>query len=281
MVHLTRRTLLAGTAALALAGCAKAPINLVTPTASPAGSVRARLDAAMAAFGENTPLLGVAIRDLRSGVDYDFRSGYASQSASMAKVMITAMALRQARADGHEADFDTRTRISKALIDSDNDAADALWEYAGKRDGYNATARAFGLPDTTHADATNAFWSWTWTTPSDQRQLMTALVAGTPALLDEDRRYQLDVMSKTNPKQTWGVGHAKGREVKVQMKNGWVEFKSTDKLWAVNSVGHVEGAGRDYVACFMSRVPTFDYGRQLLDAIGASVFDALGAGTLR
>lgn len=67
------------------------------------------------------------------------------------------MALRQARADGHEADFDTRTRISKALIDSDNDAADALWEYAGKRDGYNATARAFGLPDTTHADATNAF----------------------------------------------------------------------------------------------------------------------------
>ena len=27
------------------------------------------------------------------------------------------------------------------------------------------------------------------------------------------------------------------------MKNGWVEFKSSDGLWAVNSMGRVQGEG--------------------------------------
>lgn len=278
---LSRRTVLAGAAALALAGCSRAPAALITPTASPTGSVRARLDAAMAAYGRNTDKLGIAVRDLRSGVDYDVRADYASQSASMAKVMLSIMALRTARAGGAEADFATRTRISRALIDSDNDAADALWEYAGRREAYDATARALGLPATTHSDPAREFWSWTWTTPSDHRTLMAQLVKGTPALLDADRRYLLDVMSKTNAAQTWGVGHPRSSTVHVQMKNGWVQFQSTDNLWAVNSVGHVEGAGRDYLACFMCRVPTFDEGRRLLDAIGASVWDALGSGALR
>lgn len=277
----SRRTLLAGAAAITLAGCSKAPVAIVTPTATPTGSVRARLDAAMAAFGQNTDKLGVAVRDLRSGVDYDFKADYASQSASMAKVMLSAMALRKARAGGAEADFATRTHISKALVDSNNDAADALWEFAGKREAYDETARAFGLPASTHSDPTREFWSWTWTTPADHRQLMTALVSGTPALDDRDRRYLLDVMGKTNPKQTWGVGNPRGREVKVQMKDGWVQFQSTDNLWAVNSVGRVEGKGVGYTACFMCRVPTFDEGRVLLDAIGASVWDAMASGVLR
>lgn len=281
MGALSRRQLLAGATALALAGCGRAPVALVTPTPSPTGSARAQLDQAMAAFGQNTDRLGVAVRDLRSGLDYDFRADYASQSASMAKVMLSAMALRKAREGGAEADFATRTHISRALIDSDNDAADALWEFAGRREAYDATARAFGLPASTHSDATRDFWSWTWTTPADHRQLMAALVAGTPALPDADRRYLLDVMGKTNPEQTWGVGHPRSRQVRVEMKNGWVQFQSTDNLWAVNSVGHVVGGGREYLACFMCRVPTFDEGRALLDAIGASVWDALGAGPLR
>lgn len=279
---LSRRALLAGAgAAVALAGCARAPVSLVTPSAAPTGSARARLDQAMAAFSQNTDLLGVAVRDRVSGVDFDFRADYASQSASMAKVMLSVMALRGARAAGGEADFATRTHISRALIDSDNDAADALWDAWGRRPAYDETARALGLPPTTHPDDTRDFWSWTWTTPSDHRLLMHHLVTGTPALVDGDRRYLLDVMGKTNPEQTWGVGNPRSRQVKVQLKNGWVQFQSTDNLWAVNSVGHVEGGGRDYVACFMCRVPSFDEGRALLDAIGASVWDALGAGPLR
>ena len=48
-------------------------------------------------------------------------------------------------------------------------------------------------------------------------------------------------MSKTNASQTWGIGHPKSDDVDVSMKNGWVQFQSTDNLWAVNSMGHVQG----------------------------------------
>ena len=64
------------------------------------------------------------------------------------------------------------------------------------------------------------------------------------------------------------------------MKNGWVEFKSSDGLWAVNSIGHVSGEGRDYVAAMMCRVDSFEKGRQLLDAIGAELWTILGKGEL-
>ncbi|NLE18217.1 MAG: hypothetical protein GX632_06725, partial [Propioniciclava sp.] len=85
-----------------------------------------------------------------------------------------------------------------------------------------------------------------------------------------------DLMSRTNPGHTWGVGHDRERNVvHVSMKNGWVQFKSIDNLWGVNSMGYVQGKGRSYVAAIMSRMPTFDEGRALVDAIGADLFDIL------
>ncbi len=64
------------------------------------------------------------------------------------------------------------------------------------------------------------------------------------------------------------------------MKNGWVQFKSLDNLWAVNSIGRVHGRGprlhgRDHVPHAHLRG-----GPRLLDAIGADVFRILGSGEL-
>ena len=276
---LPRRTLLAGGAGLLLAGCAKQPITLVTPTASPTGTVRQQLTQVMDAYGRNTEQLGVSLTDLRTGAGFGFRPQYASQSASVAKVMIVTMALRQARAAGGELSFADYGRASRAIIDSDNDSADALWGSTGGRASYDRLATDLGLPDT-RSDSRSEFWSWTNTTPSDQRQLVELLAKGTPAVHVDDRLYLLDLMGKTNAAQTWGVGHPRDTDVRVRMKNGWVQFKSLDNLWAVNSIGHVVGEGRDYVAAVMCRMPTFEAGRKLCDAIGASLFDVLGTGQL-
>jgi len=275
----SRRGLLLAASALALTGCARPPINLVTPTASPTGAVRAQLESTMAIFGQNTEQLGVAVTDLRTRAAFEFRAGYASQSASIAKVMIVLLALRAARAAGREPTFEEYGLASRAIIDSDNDSADALWAASGGPAAYTALARDLGLPDTRHDDRRD-FWSWTWTTPSDQRLLLDLLVHGTPAVHTDDRLYLLDLMGKTNPEQTWGVGHPRGRDVHVRMKNGWVQFASTDGLWAVNSIGQVTGEGRDYLAAIMCRVPTFEEGRRLTDAIGATLFEVLGSGEL-
>lgn len=276
---LSRRAVLLGAGAWALAGCAKPPVNITRPTASPTGEISKQLDALAFVYSTNTDRLGLYVRDLRSGRDWSSRGDYSSQSASMAKVMISAMALRKARSDGHPLAFEQQTDVSNALINSDNDSADRLWSYAGGPDAYQRFANELQM-SSTHRDDKRPDWSWTWTTPRDQVTLLDALLNGTPALTDEDRLYELDVMRKTNPAQIWGVGTVRSDDVAVQMKNGWVEFKSSDGLWAVNSMGHVKGAGRDYLAAFMCRVTTFDIGKALLDALGRDLFDVLGSGTL-
>lgn len=283
---LTRRTLLlglagAGLAGLGLGGCANPATQLVLPTPVPdaGGTVREQLEAMMTTASANTDLLGLSVRDLRSGATYAYRGDYATQSASIAKVMIVLLALRRARAAGEQLTFEQYGLASQAIINSDNDAADALWAWVGGKQPYTELAAELGLPDT-HGDDRSEFWSWTNTTPDDQRALVDALVDGTPAVATEDRMYLLDLMSKTNAEQTWGVGHDRGSHVHVQMKNGWVQFQSLDQLWAVNSVGHVVGEGRDYTAAIMCRMPTFDEGRTLVDAVGAHLFAIMGEGTL-
>lgn len=280
----TRRTVLLGTGASLLAGCAQPPIVITSPTQRPTGPVRSQLTQVAEAFAQTTDKLGIAVRDLRTGADWDFNGDYASQSASIAKVMIVAMALRRARQSGEPFSYDNYTLASKAITVSDNDSADALWAYAGERPAYDALAEELGLA-ATHSDPSNGFWSWTWTTPADQRKLVDQLVNGTKALHTEDRLYLLDLMSRVTASQRWGVGQpstdkALAGQVKVEMKNGWVEFKSSDGLWAVNSIGRVTGDGRDYVATIMCRVDTFEKGRRLTDAIGAELWTVLGEGPL-
>ncbi|MFV0450904.1 MAG: serine hydrolase [Propioniciclava sp.] len=274
-----RRTLLAGAAALALTGCAPPGQRLTAPTVSPSGSVREQLAEVMEIYGSNTDQLGLSIHDRTSGGTFEFRGDYDSQSASIAKVMIVLLALRQARTEGPELTFDQYGLASRAVIESDNDAADALWELVGGKASYDELAGALELGHT-HSDDRSEFWSWTHTTPVDQQTLVDRLLDGSPALNTEDRLYLLDLMSRTNAEQTWGVGHDRGGEVTVQMKNGWVQFQSLDNLWAVNSIGHVVGKDRDYTAAIMCRMPTFDEGRSLVDAIGAQIFQILGTGQL-
>ncbi|HHU40257.1 MAG TPA: serine hydrolase [Propionibacterium sp.] len=274
----SRRALLLGAASTAtLAGCSRGPAPVVTPTASPSGAVRDQLQQVMDAYRANTDLLGLSVKDLRTGGEFSWQGDWVTQSASIAKVMIVLLALVQARRAGTELPFEDYGRASRAIIDSENDPADELWEKVGGKQAYTTLARELGLADT-HGDDRSEFWSWTNTTADDQRKLAEVLVTGSDAIHVEDQLYLLDLMSKTNPNHTWGVGHPKKRdEVHVSMKNGWVQFQSIDNLWGVNSMGHVRGQGRDYVAAIMTRMPTFDEGRALVDGIGADVFTILEA----
>jgi hypothetical protein len=59
-----------------------------------------------------------------------------------------------------------------------------------------------------------------------------------------------------------------------------VQFQSTDNLWAVNSMGGVDGEGRGYSACVMTRVPDFATGREITTEVGKWLFSILGTGPL-
>jgi len=274
---LSRRGLLLGAAAAAvLAGCTR--VSIPRPTASPTGAIRSQLDEVVGYVTGGSNRVGVALHDLRSGADWGFNPDYASQSASMAKPMIVLMAQRKARAEGAPLDPPRVEQAIAALVRSDNDAADALWTYAGGPDAYDDLAELLELPHT-HRDPGKDFWSWTWTTPTDQ-VLLVERIMGSEELVDADRAFVYSYMGRVQDDQRWGVGAAESGSVAAHLKNGWVQFESSDGLWAVNSMGHVAGDGRDYRLAVMTRTPTFDEGRELTSEIGRQVFSVLGSGLL-
>lgn len=271
-----RQVLVGGSALLLLAGCGGPPIP--RPTASPTGTIRAQLDEVIGTIAGGSDKLGVALDDLRSGVSYGYNPTYASQSASIAKPMIVLMAQRRARATGTDLTTEQQEQIAKAITRSDNDAADALWAYAGAAPAYAELAAELGMADTHPDENRSESWSWTWTTPADQARLVHAISEGSPAITDRERLRLWELMGQVQDDQAWGVGAPRSSEVTVHLKNGWVQFQSSDGLWAVNSVGHVTGQGRDYRLAIMTRTADFDTGRAICDEIGTWVFDILGSG---
>jgi hypothetical protein len=278
-VSLSRRTLLGGAAATALlaaTGCTQTAIP--RPSVSPSGAIRDQLNQVMTTIANGNPNFGVFVEDVRTGGTWSFNDGYTSQSASMAKPMIVSMALRKARPADLPADLITDAVL--AITQSNNDAATALWNYAGYQ-GYTDLAKALGMSHTHLDEGKPDQWSWTWTTPADQVTLVKALQErNSDALTFGEAKFVYDQMGDVIADQTWGVGAPKSASVSVHLKNGWVQFKSTDNLWAVNSMGSVEGDGRNYRMCVMTRLPDFPTGRDTVSEVGKWVFSILGSGTL-
>ena len=284
-VNWTRRSLLGAAAAgvvLGATGCTGTAVS--RPSASPTGAIRDQLNQVMTTIAGGNKEFGVFVEDLRTGGTWAFNDGYTSQSASMAKPMIVSMALRKARPADLSADLITDAVL--AITQSNNDAATALWQYAGYG-GYTELAKALDMTHTHLDDGKPDQWSWTWTTPADQVKLVKALQErASDALTFAEAKFVYDQMGDVIADQTWGVGQPKfdsedaNLKVEVHLKNGWVQFKSTDNLWAVNSMGSVKGRGRDYRMCVMTRLPDFPTGRDTVSEVGKWVFSILGSGTL-
>ncbi|PFG15910.1 beta-lactamase class A [Propionicimonas paludicola] len=276
-----RRMILLGliTALATTLGACTAPVRIPEPSPSPTGTIPAQLDQALKTISGGSDKFGVYLEDLKSHTTYSYRGDYSSQSASMAKPMIVAMALRKA---GGVAQLspENQENARKAITHSDNDAAQALWDYAGGGPAYTALAADLGMTNTHLDQAKPTQWSWTWTTPADQMKLLDVLAGGTSsALTAEEAKFIYDLMGQVEDDQTWGVGQPKSGTVSVHLKNGWVQFKSSDGLWAVNSIGTVSGDGRDYRLAVMTRDTDFDTGRELTSMVGKWVFAIEGSAT--
>ncbi|MBI5027852.1 MAG: serine hydrolase [Actinobacteria bacterium] len=156
----------------------------------------------------------------------------------------------------------------------------ALWTYAGYQ-GYQSLADELGMTHTHLDEKKSDQWSWTWTTPQDQVLLARTLATGgSTALTDDECRFVWDLMGQVQDDQAWGVGKPRSATVSAHLKNGWVQFQSTDNLWAVNSMGGVQGDGRDYRMAVMTRVADFPTGREVTSEVGSWVFSILGSGKL-
>lgn len=273
MSGLTRRGLLVG--GLGVAGAA----GLGTPTADALrADVRQALDASIRATCRGTKT-AVQVLDHRTGAHYGYQSTWQNNTASIVKVMLVAGVLRTARAKGRSLTASEKEMCRLAIVISDNDAASACYRFIGGDAGIRATAKAFGMTAT--KPWTGFGWGRTWTTALDQRRLVAAIARGTSALHRADRAYLWELMGRTDPAQSWGVGIVRSATTAVHLKNGWVPL-SNDNLWRVNSIGHVRGEGRDYTLAILGgRLATMEEGVDRSNTISRNVYSILGRGVLR
>ena len=228
--------------------------------------------AAMIAFlatraGEIT----AAVYDVRTGRLFALRPGVREDEASIAKVDILATLLHErgaaplAGAAAQEA--------AAAIDESDNDAAQALWNDAGGDPSIAAFNAAAGMTQTVLEP--KGIWGQDQTTAVDQIHLLEVLDSPNAVLPTPAREYELGLMRTVTPVQAWGVSAGVLAPATVALKNGWLP-PANEPGWQINSVGIVRGRGRHYLlAVLTANNPGMAYGSQTIAAISQLVWHAL------
>jgi beta-lactamase class A len=222
-----------------------------------------------------------AVYDVKTGQTWNLGHGQPQPEASVVKLDILETLLAQRGGAGLTAA--DRTLAEEMIEDSDNDAATDLWEavgYAGGIRAYNATA---GLSHTTPSACVNCpsfawpGWGLSTTVPADQITLLRRLVQPSPVLTTAERRYALSLMENVTPSQRWGVSGGVPAQATVALKNGWLPLNSAGTDWQINSVGWVDGLGRDYLmAVLTTGNPDEQYGIDTIGQLAAQVWAGMG-----
>lgn len=191
--------------------------------------------------------------------------------ASIVKLQILATVLARAEHGDVSLTPDVRLAMTRMIEVSDNDAATALWNAAGGSAGVAAFERGISMRETS-PDPGGA-WGDTTTTPIDQLRLLQALAEPTRALTPADRTFAVSLMEHVDPSQAWGVSAGVPQGISIALKNGWLPVGQT---WAVNSVGWISGAGRDYlIGVLTDDQPAYGTAIDTIASVSSFVWNAL------
>jgi len=198
---------------------------------------------AVARFLAGQPVsITAAVVNTRTGESFVYRPGTRAITASIMKVDILETLLAETQAGDRDLTEEERELSHRMIDESDNDAAEDLWELVGGAPAvarYNARA---GLKDTAPNEA--GYWGLSTTSALDQVRLVQQICYPSEVLSRSSRRYALDLMTHVDPAQAWGVSAGPAPAATVALKNGWLPYEGA---WHVNSIGCVRGDGRDYV----------------------------------
>jgi beta-lactamase class A len=189
-----------------------------------------------------------ALYDDVTGETSLYRPGVAEPTASIMKVDILATLLAQDQAEGRSL-TPADQELSEDMIEmSDNDDAQALWDAEGGATAVQSFDTTAGLTRT-DPDAPG-YWGLSTTTAADQVQLLRTAAYPNNVLTTASQSYELGLMSNVDQSQAWGVSAGVAPGTAVALKNGWLPLGSGG--WQVNSIGYVNGDGRDYVIAVLT-----------------------------
>jgi len=213
-------------------------------------SARAALLAALRpVLRHRTGMLAVGVADTGTGVTASYHPRQPFHTASIVKADILATLSLQLQRQ-HAALSQYEQDMATAMIeDSDNNAADALWNIIGATQGLAAGDQVLRLRHTVPGQ--DGWWGLTSTTVTDQLRLLSALTSRSSPLTGASRRYELTLMRDVVTGQNWGVTAAAGRRTRPAVKNGWMPDGPLG-LWDINSIGVVSHHGQRLLIAVLS-----------------------------
>jgi beta-lactamase class A len=225
--------------------------------------------ALVAALNGRAGLASAAVLNIHTGQLFQYRPGSVGITASIVKVQILGTLLLEAQRAGRGLTPAEQALAVPMIEQSDNNAASALYAAVGGPAAVSAFDRLAGLVSTAPAAA----WGLTTTTAADQVTLVDHLAVPNPVLSNASRAYELKLMEHVTPSQAWGVSAGVAVGVTVALKNGWLPFLNA---WTVNSIGWVNGDGRDYaIAVLTNNEPSEQYGIDTISEIASASFASL------
>ena len=213
-----------------------------------------------------------AVYDIRTRREYLYKPQYAEKTASTIKVDILATALHLAQEHHEPLPADEVEAAVPMITESDNDAAEDLYNDIG---GWNAIGpfnALIGMKRTTPND--QGYFGETYTTAADQVTLLKQVMLPGGELSLASREYEYELMLHVIPSQRWGITGGVPSSARVAIKNGWLPETSG---WHVNSIGRVQGDGRNYlIAVYTEWNTSWDYGIDTIEHIAAATWQAMG-----
>jgi hypothetical protein len=275
---------LAATAALTAGGPAHATATATATTAASSSAIctapakyaslatRLSKDIAAAIRGRSGSI-AIRVEDVRTGVECRYNEGRRSHSASVVKATILA-ALLYWRQQTHTSLTSTERREATLMIEySDNDAATYLWNDVGHA-RLNQFVKAATMTETELNPG--GYWGLSEITARDELQLTRLLTEHNSVLTNATRAYELNLMNHVVSYERWGVPAGAPSGLTVYVKNGWL---NDPVLWVINSIGAIEGHGRDYkMAILTYGNPNEQYGINTVQAIAEAANRDLNAG---
>ena len=226
--------------------------------------------------------VSVAVEDLGTGVSASYNVSDKYVTASIVKLDILCTLLYQDQLSGHSPSSSELSLATTMVENSNNDAAQHLFEDDGGAPAITAANKVFGLTDTTveqgSVDEAGYSWGDTTTTALDQLRLLRQIFTTGSVLNAYNRLYIQNLMSGVESDQRWGVSAAADdpspSASDYTLKNGWLPRRITN-LWEINSVGEVQDNGQQYLIAVLSNGnQTMDSGISVVQHIAKAAVDA-------
>lgn len=196
----------------------------------------------------------VGILDETTGAEAVYHGGRYFHAASVENADMLAALLLQHQQAGSPLGSYIGWLAASMMENSDNYAANGLWDAAGGQAGLQAANRALGLRHTSLGAF--GYWGLTSTTVTDQLRLLADLTAASSPLHAAARLYALRLMDEAAPDQRWGASAA-ASQGESAIRNGWMPDPGR---WVINSIGVVRHNGQELLIAVLSKGNTTEAG---------------------